>query len=125
MKPSDLHELTRLHGLQSSYLDAAGKCQQPPSEVLSAVLAALGVPAATDDEVQASRRETRLRPYRQHLEPVIVAWDKRPAKTVLHLPEHVATKPLRFRLRSEKGAIREFKPRLRTVGEVEVDGQRF
>src|SRR5437879_3430228 len=120
-----LHNLAELHGLLPAYSDAAGRHQSTPPEVLSAVLAALGVPATNDDEVRAGLREARLRPYRQHLEPVIVHWDKRPAKAAIHLPERIATKPLRMRLHLEPGATREFTPRLRTIGKVTVDGQGF
>ncbi len=103
-----LQELARLNGVQASYIDMDGRRQEATPEVVAAVLGALGVPATNRKEIRDSLHETASRPWRQCVEPVIVAWDHRPATVPLHLSGAAALQPVHCRLRLESGEVREF-----------------
>ncbi len=122
---TDLCELARLHGLQVAYVDAGGAGQRAAPEVLTAVLKALGVPAGNTREIRHSLRETRFRRHSRLVEPVAVAWEKRPAKVELHLPAREAATPLRLRLRLENGGVRNLRPRTTARRPAEIEGERF
>ena len=103
-----LTDLARLNGVQTSYLDMDGRRQEAAPEVLAAVLGALGVPANNPREIRDSLDETTSRPWRQCVEPVIVAWEHRPAAVRLHLVAGTALSSVRCRLQLESGEVREF-----------------
>jgi 4-alpha-glucanotransferase len=124
-KFSRLQGLAELNGVQPSFLDAANQRRNASPEVLSSLLAALGLPAGNEKEIRESLRVSRLRPYRRGLEPVIVAWDGRERKVLFHVPAALAKKRLRLRLRFEDGRVTESAPGGRALGTKEVEGERF
>jgi 4-alpha-glucanotransferase len=100
---SVLRQLAELNGVQTSFIDAANQRQTAPPEVLAGILKALDVPARNEKEIRDSLRATQLRPYRQGIEPVIVAWDQRPIKVLCRFPAKLSGKHLNVNLRLEKG----------------------
>jgi 4-alpha-glucanotransferase len=124
-KISTLEHLAEVNGVQPSFLDAANERREARPEVLSGVLTALGVPAANDDEIQDSLRLSRLKPYRQGVEPVVVAWEGTHSAVTFHLPARLVGKPARLRLQFEDGPSQELALNLRSLGTSEVEGERF
>ena len=94
-------------------------------EVLAGVLLALGIPAGRGEEIRESLRNSRLRPYRQGIEPVIVAWEQREVKITFYVPVRLANKPVRLRIRFEDGRTQQLSSSVRALGTPEVEGERF
>ena len=103
---SPLHELARLHGLETSFTDAFGKVREAGPEPLLAALAALGAPVAKAKDVPDALRERRRALARRPCEPVIVAWDGAPTEVELHVPAARTTAPLACRVELEDGSVR-------------------
>jgi len=120
-----LRRLAELNGVWPSFVDSANQRQFASPEVLAAVLQALGVPAGNEKEVRESLREGRLRPYRQGIEPVTVAWEKSTAKIVVHFPRKLVKRPIKVRLRFENGQVEEVAPKEISRASAEMEGERF
>ena len=81
-----LRQLATLYGVQSAYVDVAGRRRRAAPEALLATLSALGAPVEHLRDVPNAVREHREAAWRRGCEPVVVAWDGRPALMELHLP---------------------------------------
>lgn len=117
--------LAERNGVQLSYLDSAGKRRIASPEILSAVLKALAVPASSKKEIDDSLRDTELRPYRQGVEPVVVAWQQRSVKVRLYLPKKLAGKPMRTRLYLEDGRPQNLPSARRVLKARRIEGEEF
>jgi 4-alpha-glucanotransferase len=71
---AQLKTLARLHGVQTSYVDASGRRITPPLSSVEATLACMGADVARPGQAIRSR-QSELR--RRVLGPVVVAWDRR------------------------------------------------
>jgi 4-alpha-glucanotransferase len=120
-----LHRLAELNGVQTSYVDAANKRQITTPEVLAGVLKALSVPAENEKEIRDSLRATRLRPYRQGIEPVSVAWGQSPIKINCHIPAKHSGKRLQASVNYEEGQVKQVVAKASNPGVMEVEGERF
>lgn len=126
-----LLQLAREHGLEQSYTDITGRTHEASPAALRAVLAALGVPAERDDDVEAALLAARTARWSRLLEPVIVAWEGEGTFS-LHLPASVTRGRYSIELVPEgsagDGPPRSAQGRLEDHGEAatdEVGGQRF
>jgi 4-alpha-glucanotransferase len=81
-----LRELTKLHGVQSSYTNVFGKRVTASVDSTLAVLRALGAPVASLREAPGALRARREQLARRPLEPVVVAWGGRLDAVELRLP---------------------------------------
>lgn len=82
-------ELVRLadrYGVSTEYRDWHGQDAPVSVRTVVAVLAAFGVPAATDDEIAASLRAAELQPWRRVLPPVVVMRQGERSAVDVHLP---------------------------------------
>jgi alpha-1,4-glucan:alpha-1,4-glucan 6-glycosyltransferase/4-alpha-glucanotransferase len=70
-----LFQLAHEHGLELRYTDIEGHTHEASPPVLRAVLAALGVPTASDEDLEAALLAVRTARWSRPLEPVIVAWE--------------------------------------------------
>ncbi|HWC59598.1 MAG TPA: 4-alpha-glucanotransferase, partial [Verrucomicrobiae bacterium] len=128
MKPDvarQLRRLAELNGVQPSFTDAANKQITASSDVLAGVLKALGVPADKPNEIRESVRAGLLGPYRQGIEPVVVAWDQTASTIRWHVPAHLADKRAQLRLILEDGAVRKLTPKFRGAGLDRIEGEQF
>jgi 4-alpha-glucanotransferase len=82
----ELVELASAHGVATDFWDWRGHHVVPPRESVEAVLAALGVPAHTEESVRASLTEVRDAPWRRTLPPCVVVRSGRPAPVPVHVP---------------------------------------
>jgi 4-alpha-glucanotransferase len=120
-----LHQLAELNGVQPFYSDSSNQQVEVAPEVLAGVLKALGLPSGNDAEIRDSLQLSRLRPYRQGIEPVMVAWEQGEVKAAFYLPVRLAKRRVQLRLRFEDGQIEELTPKVLALGEIEVAGEHF
>lgn len=73
--------------MTTRHWDFHGNPASPSRQTLVAVLAALGVAAATDEEIEASLREAETAPWRQVLPATVVARAGAQTPVVVHLPD--------------------------------------
>ena len=100
---SPLHRLASQAGLDRRYVDALGTQREVSDDGLRALLAALGFPAATDQELEGSLKRCEEARWCRPLEPVqVLLRTALPARVPITLPE--ATERLCWRLEEESGA---------------------
>jgi 4-alpha-glucanotransferase len=115
----DLVELAHAHGVATEFWDWQGRHTEVSRESVEAVLAALGVPAHTDDSVVASLAAVRQAPWRRTLPACVVTRSGRPAEVPVHVP-HLA--PVRLHAELEDGGRVDLPAVDRWVDPQEVDG---
>ena len=105
-KSRGLEALARLHGVATSYVNAMGQTQVVSPATLGALLAALGVPATTRDELDAAWEQAEM--VSRCLPPVTVAWrgDARPLSLCCADPQ--SSHKMTGCIRLEDGSTREF-----------------
>jgi 4-alpha-glucanotransferase len=72
-----LRELARLHGIQASYTDVAGRRRRASPEAILAALRSMGVPVEGLGDVAPAAHRRKREVSGRILEPVAVAWDGR------------------------------------------------
>jgi hypothetical protein len=72
---SDLLELSRLYGIQTSYLDMTKQAQTAHPDALLLVLKAMGADVNGMDDVPAALQSRKQELLERTVEPVMVAWD--------------------------------------------------
>ncbi len=103
-----LETLCGNYGIQVSYHDIWGKHCVAPESTLRALLAAMGIPATTDAEVEASLRRFENEQWRAMLPPVCVTQDDAPTLAIdINIAKTLADRAQRWRLRLESGELRE------------------
>lgn len=86
--PSDrLLRLADLHGVSTEYWDFHGNLASPSRQTLEAVLAALGVPASTEEEIAAALKEVEIEPWRHALPPCTVTRSGKSETVRVHVPD--------------------------------------
>lgn len=83
---TELLDLARANGVATEYWDWQGAHVTVPASTIVAVLAALGQPAATEDEVRDSLAQVRDREWRRPLPPVLVVTESESTTIPVHLP---------------------------------------
>ena len=83
---AELLQLAAAHGVATDFWDWQGQHIDVPRATVVSVLAALGVAAETDDDVDAALREVDLAPWRRTLPPCVVLRAGRPVEVPLHVP---------------------------------------
>ena len=97
-----LEEVARIHGIDASYIDAMGQTRVVSPETLRALLEAMGVGAATPDELEQAWRDaqrSRLCPP-----PVTVVWGQKPQRIRLCGVEPGRARPISGRIQLEDGS---------------------
>ncbi|QPL06138.1 MULTISPECIES: 4-alpha-glucanotransferase [Actinomyces] len=82
-----LIQLAQANGVLVDYWDYHGRPASPSRETLVAVLAALGVPASTEEEIEQSLQQAELAPWRQVLPPTVVVRQGTAAPVTVHVPD--------------------------------------
>ncbi len=119
MLPPDLVALATAHGVATDFWDWQGRHAEVPRDSVEAVLAALGVPAHTDESVAASLEAARLAPWRRTLPPCVVTRSGRSAEVPVHVPH---LDPVRVHVELEDGGRVELSAVDRWVEPCQVDG---
>ncbi len=117
---NDLAALAAACGVATEFWDQGGAYHAVSHETVVAVLEALGVRAATPDEVRSSLAARQMRDWRRTLPPVFVLREGDDATCWVHLPHGDGA---RMWVQLEDGATREDVAQVdRWVEPVEVDG---
>ncbi|MCU1364321.1 MAG: MalQ [Acidimicrobiaceae bacterium] len=106
---TDLNELARLCGLQSSYLGADGSLRRADPQVLVALLRVLGESLDAPHEARGLIHDRRRRVAQQVIEPVIVVRDGQPLTFALNAPAHLDARAAWFTVTFEDGSVRRTK----------------
>lgn len=106
-EPVDTHLLQQLadaHGVGTSFQGWDGLPHSVSDSTLIKVLAALGVPAHTNGQIQAGLVEAELAPWRRMLPPAVVVKQGEPAQVPVHVPDGAAVS-LRIDLEDGAGSV--------------------
>ncbi len=122
-----LHRLSRLHGVETAYRDAAGQRRQASPDSLLAALRALGAPLEGMDDVPEAIRERVKEMWERFCEPVAVSWDGSPTGIRLRLPPG-RRGPVGCRMDFESGEVLRWTihpDRLPLLKTVQVEGVNY
>ena len=114
-----LKQLAEAYGVSTEYWDYHGNLASPSSATLKAVLAALGVRARTDEEIESSLRGVEDAPWRQTLAPTVVMRGGVESTVPVYVPDGAK---VRVRVELEDGAVRELTQTEDWTVPREVDG---
>lgn len=123
-----LRQLARHYGIQTAYYDVTRRRRQASPESLLRTLRALGAPLESVKDVPGALRERRQSLWKRGTEPVVVAWEGRPAELEFRVPQDRATGSVACHLMLETGEVRNWVcevDRLRTKQTVAVEGVRY
>ncbi|MGO0575035.1 4-alpha-glucanotransferase [Ornithinimicrobium panacihumi] len=99
-----LSELAAAHGVATEFWDWQGRHTQVPAETVLSVLAALGVAAGSEEEIEASLAAAEKAPWTRVLPPVVVAVEGTAPEVPVHLAKGTA---FDARLVLEDGGVQE------------------
>ncbi|WP_341729995.1 4-alpha-glucanotransferase [Brooklawnia sp.] len=116
---SSLQILAEKLGIATDFWDWKGRHTQIPQHTIIAVMAAMGVDAATEESAAAAVVELELKPWRRGLSSVVVVTEGDQAHVEAHV---VHGHPAQIRLRLEDGEVRYLGQRHHMVEPREVDG---
>lgn len=104
--------LAGVAGVGTQYWDIWGNLHTVPEAAQRSILAALGVDAANQGQIDASIEKLLMAEWRRWLPPVVVAWESEAADLVLSLPADRGDWPLVLTLTTEDGSQRDivFRP---------------
>lgn len=114
-----LTELADAHGVATQYWDQAGRHVQVSATTVRAVLAALGVAAATDAQIADALDEVRMRDWRRMLPPVFISVQGEQRRAWVHVPHGTQVS---VHVELEDGTERALDQMQWWVDPVEVDG---
>jgi 4-alpha-glucanotransferase len=123
-----LQDLASLHGIQSSYIDVAGRQQEARPETLVALLEALDIPASTPSEVLDSLRAGRRSDLDRMVPPVVIVWDGKTADVQFRVPEKWHRRNVFCHLQFEDGTVRTWSfiiNQLRQRKTIRIDDTQF
>ena len=98
-----LEELAGLYGVQTSHWDALGNHHVASEDVLVPMLASLGAPLATADDVEGAIALAHRTRWARFLDPVAVVWDSEHPHFDLRVPEQSRAGPFRAEVTPEDG----------------------
>ena len=114
-----LKTLADLLGIATEFWDWKGRHTIVSDDTIIKVMAAMGVQAATDEQVEHAIAEHDLKPWRRSLPPVVVVTQGDSA----HVEAHVVDgQPAQLRLRLETGEVRYLGQRQHLVPARTIDG---
>ena len=120
-----LGQLAQAYGIELAWHDIWGGRHEVTHETLRALLGAMHVPAATDEEVRSSLAAHRARLWAESVPPVqVVRVSDQRLQLTLRLPAAMDAQPLRWRLDEEHGLQHEgiCEPRAGGIRRTEIDG---
>ncbi|NKX51442.1 4-alpha-glucanotransferase, partial [Arthrobacter deserti] len=109
-KQARLPDLARAHGVSTSYQGFDGLPHTVSADTLVKILAALGVRAGTDEEIEAALEDADTAPWRRMLPAAVVAREGTGTLVHVHVPHGT---PARLRVVTEDG--QEHSPTQRNV----------
>ena len=104
MRQTELDRLARAYDLQLSYMDLQEKEIVASPETLLAALRGMGVIAGAEDVPDALKRYDEAH-WRWNLPPVVVAWEEKPSRFTIRLPEKALTGAANLHIEREDGEV--------------------
>ncbi len=123
-----IQQLARHYGVQTAYVDVTRRPRQASPEALLCTLRALGAPVESMEDVPDALRERRQAQWERGGEPVIVAWEGKPAELELRMPRDRTSESLSCHLALDTGEVRKWTwklERLPTKHAANVEGVRY
>ena len=123
-----LHDLARLHGIQTAYYDVLRRRRIATDEALLAMLKALGAPLQTIDDAANAICDYQQSLWSHPLEPVTVAWNGQSATIDIRLPLNLSNKRItgRLTLENREQSLQQWTiANLPTVDAADVEGRRY
>jgi 4-alpha-glucanotransferase len=119
-----LHELARLHHLETSFYDGLGAYRQSPPEAIVSVLQSLGVAVTSPGDAPEVLKALRSGRVEEFMEPITVVWKTESSPPFFQCR---AAGRLLFRITLESGEeqILEIEPSAGPVGSVQQPEQSF
>jgi len=114
-----LQRLAEAHDIGISFQGWDGEQAEVGEDTLRRILAALGVPAETPEQVSSSLKERELAPWRRLLPPVVVIHEGQDARVPVHVPRGTQAKVW---ITAEDGSRVEVPPQHAASEQREVDG---
>ena len=114
-----LAELAGHFGIATDFWDWKGRYTEIGDQAVIAILAALGVDAATPEQAWAALEQVRLRPWRRELPPCVVIEQGQQRTIEVHVP---AGDPALVHVRCEDGSVHQAQQVDNHVPDREVDG---
>ena len=105
---SPLEVLAGNVGIQTEYIDAAGKSQGTSPEVLKALLRFWDIDVESASDISAAILEQQITGAKQVLPPVVVAWDGKPFKAEMQIPSEWEESQASCQLTSDGGEVRHW-----------------
>ncbi len=105
MRPDEaLRALAAAHGIAHEYHDVRGRLQEVPASTLSALLAAMDVPARSDAEIARSALAAAESCQGECMQPMtVLRTNARPWRIAVRIPSEHRSNPLTWQLRDEEG----------------------
>ncbi len=105
MKPDEaLRALAAAHGIAAEYRDVRGRLHEVPASTLSALLAAMDVPAQSDADIARSARTAIKSRESGCMAPMtVLRTDAHPWRVAVCIPSEQRSLPLTWRVREEGG----------------------
>lgn len=104
---TDLDRLADRVGIEPSYWDIWGNFRLVSAETKRAIVAAMGLPAASDAEIAASLGLVTARPWRRLLEPVHVLGEAEPVTVTFAVADRVGGATVSWDVVEEGGATHQ------------------
>ncbi|MDA8310631.1 MAG: 4-alpha-glucanotransferase [Actinomycetota bacterium] len=121
--PGDLRHLAALYGVETSYVDTAGRTREASTETIRVLLAALGAPV---EDPATAVREERLRRHVEVLAPVVAVPAAGTQAVAVGVPRPVHPRDCWLVLEAEDGTTRKARlmPAIhRPLGSASVEGR--
>ena len=109
-RTASLVELARRHGVATEYIDWSGAQHAVAATTLVAVLAALGVPADSEDECAAALADHERAYWQRTLSPTIVARTGQPSSFWVHVTHGAPVGAVVSRTRPQPPVARRPRP---------------
>src|SRR5688500_3589860 len=114
-----IRQLAQLHGIADSYFDWRGQPKQVSVESQSAILAALGVDAASADAAEKAIHEHEARRWTGFVPPVAVFSAVKPVSLPLAVPVELEARSVEWSVTLESGERRSGVAKLGTLQKIE------
>ncbi|NLY00999.1 MAG: 4-alpha-glucanotransferase [Rhodopirellula sp.] len=128
MNTDDLRQLARLYSVQLDYVDVAKRRWEAKQQSLLQTLRILGAPVERIGDVSDALRQRRRQCWQTMVEPVVVAWDGRPARIRIRVASGQASAAASFRMELEDGQCRQYDLSLDEFSPIrrgDVDGEAY
>ncbi len=128
MSTDELNQLARLCGIQTAYRDVSQQRREAKPESLLRILQLLGAPVERVTDAPEALAVRRRECWQTIVQPVVVAWDDRPARVRLRTAAKHASATVRIRMELEGGGEVKYDWKLNEMAAIrqrKLDGKQY